>query len=222
MRGFAIGLCLVGAAFAELFYGGGTVAMCLGPLGVTVASCVQHTGIFPNPGLNLGHGIALGFGAVALLAAPTTGRSRGRIAVGALAAIPLGAIAYAVVRPKTLEGWTHATGQGLGNDPGPYLVLPWPFDLPSAIGYGISAAVVALFASVAVLQLRRMRGPRAPTTLSSASQPETDYSTREAKMRAIDEAVAHAYPTGSIEEILSDTERGYAGDIDIPAPSGSS
>ncbi|MBI3745808.1 MAG: hypothetical protein HY264_04670 [Chloroflexi bacterium] len=175
MRGLAIGLCLTGTALAVLFFGSGTIAMCLGPLDVTVASCVQRTGIFPNPGLTLGHRIALALGAVAVLVAPTTWRWRGRIVVGSLAAIPLGAIAYTVVRPRTLEGWTRATGRGVGNDPGPYIVTLWPFDLPSAIGYGISAAVVVLLGSAVVVQIKRMRGAREPghqARLSAANELE--------------------------------------------------
>jgi len=45
------------------------------------------------------------------------------------------------------------------------------------------------------------------------------YPPAEAKLRAIREAVSHDYPTGDIETILAEIERGYH-DESLPAPDG--
>ena len=47
------------------------------------------------------------------------------------------------------------------------------------------------------------------------------YTLPEAKLRAVREAAAHAYPSGDIEEMLGDIDRGYAGNAEA-APSGGS
>jgi len=46
--------------------------------------------------------------------------------------------------------------------------------------------------------------------LRAARSRET-YPEAEPKLRAVREAASYAYPTGDIEELLSDIERGYAG-----------
>lgn len=44
--------------------------------------------------------------------------------------------------------------------------------------------------------------------LRAASQ-SSDYPTTDSKLRAVREAIAHAYPTADIDQMLEETERGY-------------
>ena len=43
-----------------------------------------------------------------------------------------------------------------------------------------------------------------------AAKQSSGYPTIESKLRALREAVSHAYPTADIDEMLDETERGYA------------
>jgi methylmalonyl-CoA mutase N-terminal domain/subunit len=45
-----------------------------------------------------------------------------------------------------------------------------------------------------------------------AARSAAEYPTAETKLKAVREAAALAYPTGDIEEMLADIERGYAGE----------
>jgi len=49
-----------------------------------------------------------------------------------------------------------------------------------------------------------------------AARTAADYPTVETKLKAVREAAALAYPTGEIEEMLADVERGYAGETPPP------
>ena len=148
MRRIAIAAWLVLGPFAVLYYGG-QIAMCLGPLGVTVVGCVAHTGVFPSNSILirlLGGWLIVG-GLVALAVLRPQRRVTLRIAAGALVALPVGFAIYALTRPLTLEG--PATLM-YGEPPGRYLVLPWPFDQATAIGYAlVSAGLVLSVAAIA-------------------------------------------------------------------------
>lgn len=49
-----------------------------------------------------------------------------------------------------------------------------------------------------------------------AARAAADYPTVESKLSAVREAAAQAYPTGEIEELLAETERGYLGEMPLP------
>ena len=49
-----------------------------------------------------------------------------------------------------------------------------------------------------------------------AARQSSDYPTVESKLRALREAVSHAYPTADIEQMNEEIERGYLGGV--PAP----
>jgi hypothetical protein len=46
-----------------------------------------------------------------------------------------------------------------------------------------------------------------------AARQSSDYPTVESKLRALREAVSHAYPTADIEQMNSEIERGYLGGV---------
>lgn len=49
-----------------------------------------------------------------------------------------------------------------------------------------------------------------------AARTAAEYPTVEAKLRAVREAAALAYPAGEIDEMLAEVERGYAGEPSSP------
>ena len=49
-----------------------------------------------------------------------------------------------------------------------------------------------------------------------AARAAAEYPTVESKLSAVREAVAHAYPTGEIDELLAETERGYLDETPLP------
>ncbi len=51
-----------------------------------------------------------------------------------------------------------------------------------------------------------------------AARTASEYPTVESKLRAIREAAAFAYPTGDVEQLLTETEVGYAADATTPPP----
>jgi hypothetical protein len=50
-----------------------------------------------------------------------------------------------------------------------------------------------------------------------AARAAAEYPTVETKLKAVREAAALAYPSGDIEEMLAETERGYVGETPPPA-----
>jgi hypothetical protein len=154
MRRIAIAAWLVVGPIVILFFGG-QVGMCLGPLGLTVVGCVASTGVFPSDSISirlLGAWL-IGGGIVALTILRPERRTTLRIAAIAVVALPIGFAIYALTRPLTLEGPATLIN---GEPPGRYLVLPWPFDNWTAVGYAlVSAGVVLAVAAIATFARAR-------------------------------------------------------------------
>jgi hypothetical protein len=103
-----VGIVLAGflvpvGAPAVLFFGGGQVAMCLGPIGVTPVQCAKGTGVVPGMGAGLPV-LATTISLALLLLVPIPPTRRARTAAGALVGAALGVATYLLFRPRTMEG----------------------------------------------------------------------------------------------------------------------
>lgn len=129
---------LLGAPVA-LMFGGGGVAMCLGPLNVTEVECAKHTGLFSNVGLGT-PGLALTLTLALYVLLPVGPRERlGAIATTAIGAVAGGAL-FLALWPRTLEGL---------DSKGQWLSVPRPLDtwalltaviVGAAVGFAVAAA----------------------------------------------------------------------------------
>jgi hypothetical protein len=140
-----LAVALGGSLFALLF-GGGTVAMCLGPLGVTAVRCAAHSGLAPTEGPWIGmivSAIALGI----LVAIGRTGFGW-REALAGLGGAVLGGVAYLVRRPLTLEGPDYD---------GTWLVIPLPVVQSTLLFWSLAGSLVGL-AVLALWRATRNRG----------------------------------------------------------------
>jgi hypothetical protein len=122
---------------------GGSVARCLGPLGVTGIQCAQASGWYPSVGAGLPALVAC-LGIAALVAAPELRRP------APLAGLLLGGVAasavYLGLRPTT---WTDATSTGQ------VITLPLPLDLTALAYVGLLGALGGLVLGGAARHRRR-------------------------------------------------------------------
>ncbi len=120
-------LILVGVPVA-LIFGGGGVAMCLGPVGVTEVECARNTGLFSNVGL--GPPLLALVAAVALFAlVPVPARDRLVVLGSTAAGAVLGGVLFLALWPRTLDGLDSR---------GAWLSVPRPLD-----GWALLTAVIA-------------------------------------------------------------------------------
>lgn len=97
----AIALVLVGLSAALLL--GGQAGMCLGPLGVTPVQCARVTGVVPSAGTGLPI-LALMIAIAAFVVAPPRPERGRSVLAGALVGGAIGAVAFLLFRPTTMEG----------------------------------------------------------------------------------------------------------------------
>jgi hypothetical protein len=123
---------LVAAGAVAYLFLGPTMAMCLGPLGVTAVQCAKATGIVPTAGAGLPVLTAAVAGAVLLVGGPPAGRRRASFA-GAIAGGLIAGGAYVVLRPRTMEGLTSY---------GTWISIERPLDLAALAAAVILGALV--------------------------------------------------------------------------------
>ena len=129
---------LLGAPVA-LMFGGGGVAMCLGPLNVTEVECAKDTGLFSNVGLGT-PALALTIALALVVVVPVAPRDRlGSVASTAVGAVA-GGVLFLALWPRTLDG-LDSLGQ--------WLSVPRPLDswalltaviVGAAVGFAVAAA----------------------------------------------------------------------------------
>lgn len=124
----AAALLLVALGGFAALIGGGQVATCLGPLGVTAVQCAAATGITPTIGVGL-PAMALSLALALALVAPVPRRAWWLAALGAVAGALAAVPVYLALRPRTLEG--------PGSD-GRWYVIPLPLDAA-----GVTTAVIS-------------------------------------------------------------------------------
>ena len=136
-------VALVGVPVA-LVFGGGGVAMCLGPLDVTEVECAKQTGLHSNVGLGA-PGLALVLALALFVLVPVAARDR-LLAVGATVAGALtAAVAFLVLWPTTLDGF---------DSKGQWLSVPRPLDAWALLTAIVAGAALG-FALRAVLAVLR-------------------------------------------------------------------
>jgi len=135
------GVVLAGLVAAVVL--GGSVARCLGPLGVTGIQCAQASGWYPSVGAGLPAFVAC-LGIAALVAAPELRRplALAGLVVGGLAA----SVAYLALRPTVWTGPT-STGQVIS--------LELPLDVTALTFVGLLGALGGLALAGAVRHRRR-------------------------------------------------------------------
>lgn len=126
-----------------LFFLGGTVAMCLGPLGVTAVQCAAHGGPLPTEGAWVPASVA----SVALGIIVAAGRLRAAAAdaATALGGGAIGAIAYFARRPTTLDGPDYD---------GTWRSIPLPVEPWTLCWWAVAGALVGLAALAVARRLR--------------------------------------------------------------------
>ena len=125
-------IAIVVAGIGELIFGGGQVAMCLGPLGVTPIQCAKATGIVPTTPMAVPL-FALAIAISAVLVAPVpSGRRVQALRAGAIAAAS-GAIAFIVAAPRI---WTGVDSAGAP------VSIDLPFDTPALLSVVVAAATI--------------------------------------------------------------------------------
>ena len=133
---------IVLAGVGELIFGGGQVAMCLGPLNVTAIQCANVTGVVPTTPIGIPVvALAIAVGALLLAPVPANGRPRAILA-GAVAA-GASVILFAIW-PRT---WTGVDSAG-----GP-VSIERPFD-----GFGLTTVAI-IAATVGALTWAHVVGP---------------------------------------------------------------
>jgi hypothetical protein len=143
---------IVVAGMGVLIFGGGQVAMCLGPLNVTAIQCAKVTGIVPATGFGIPlFAVAVAVG-VLLLAPVPSGKRRRALHAAAIAAGAT-AIVFAVW-PRT---WTGVDSAGAP------VSIERPFDVAGLATVVIIAASVAALAWAHLASPNLVRFRRGPT-----------------------------------------------------------
>ena len=117
---------------------GGQVRMCLGPLGVTAVQCARATGVVPDVGIRLPV-LALSVAAATFVVAPVPVGRRLPVLVGGIIGATLGATAFLVLRPLTLDGFDAS---------GAWISIPRPLD-PYAL---LTAVILATLLGTVVMR----------------------------------------------------------------------
>jgi hypothetical protein len=79
----------------------------------------------------------------------------------------------------------------------------------------VTKRLQVLFDDDELAEIQRLAKRRRQTTAAwvrdvlRAARQEAAYPDPEPKLRAVREAMSHAYPTGDIEDMLADIDRGY-------------
>ena len=147
-RRWVIALALLFFGVRAVFLGGGQVAMCLGPLGVTAVQCYAASGRVPEIGVGLPL-LALCLAGVSLAIAPIPRRHWRVAAIAALLAGLEVAVLYVVLRPRTMEG----SGSG-----GQWYVVPLPLDTAGVATAAIVGAALGAHLMARIVELRAARG----------------------------------------------------------------
>lgn len=142
-------VALLGAAFT-LVFGGGGVAMCLGPLNVTEVECAKNTGLFSNVGLGT-PGLALTIALALVVFIPVEVRDRARSVAGVVMGALAGGVLFLALWPKTLDGLDSR---------GHWLSVPRPLDPWGLLTAVIVGAAIG-FVVAALLTLLRRRNQTA-------------------------------------------------------------
>ncbi len=139
-------VALLGAPVA-LIFGGGGVAMCLGPLNVTEVECAERTGLFPDVGLGTPV-LALTLALALFVLVPIAARDRlltvGATAAGAVA----GAVLFLALWPRTLDGFDSR---------GEWLSVPRPLDEWALLTAVVAGATLGFAVPAVLVILRRPR-----------------------------------------------------------------
>ena len=146
-RAVAAAVVAIVGSLSGLVVGGGMVGACLGPLNVTAVRCAVRGGGLPTEGswgAIITSAIALGL----LIAVARTRISRPDT-IAALSGAVVGAMAYILRRPLTLEG---------PDFDGTWLVLPLPVDFGTMLAWAITGGIVGLAMIAVVRAVRHQQG----------------------------------------------------------------
>jgi hypothetical protein len=125
-------LILAVAVPVALFFGGGGVVACLGPLGVTEVQCAKATGLFSSVGLGAPL-LALAIALALVVAVPVARRGLAATLILAGGGAALGAALFLAFWPRTLDGFDSR---------GQWLSVSRPLDLAALATAVIAGAVV--------------------------------------------------------------------------------